>query len=369
MTWLGFLLRNLARRPGRSIFTLLGVALATGSFLTLTGLSRGMVDASQASLAERGIDLVVVQRGMVEFFASTLPDSLGAGIAGVAEVAEVAGELSTLLPVGEDAHAIVSGWDPQGFQWRRLPLARGRLPGPGEAGVVLGDAVAEAMHVDVGDDVTLNFSRMRVTGIAGFSSLLNRGMAVMRLDSLQTLLARPGQVTLFHVRLRPGGAQASARRAISALRPGLSVTTANEVLSDNKAVQTLAAASGAVALVALVMASLSVLNTLAMAVEERTREIGILAAIGWSRGRILGLILGEGLLLAACGGVLGGGIGWLGNLLLGLTVVPGAGMPLAAVLWLGTQAMLAALALGAAGAFWPAWRAARISPALALRRE
>ena len=371
MTWLDLLLRNLWRRPGRSVFTLIGVALAVGSFLTLAGLSRGMSASAQDSLNERGVDLVVMRRGMVEFFASVLPEDLEADIRRVTGVAEVSAELATLTPMGEDAHAIVAGWRSDSFEWRAVQLVRGRMPEAGENGVVLGEALAEALHAEPGSEVAFSFTPFRVTGVAGFTSMLNRGMAVLRLEDLQTLLARPNQVTLFNVRLAPpadAAALASARAAIVALHPGVAVTTTDDVLRSNKAMQGLAATSSAISLVALAIAALSVLNTLAMAVEERTRDIGILAAIGWSRARILALILSEGLLLAGLGGLLGGGLGWLGNHVLNLLVVPGGGMSARATITLTLLTLSASLALGACGSLWPAWRAARLDPATALRR-
>lgn len=371
MTWLGLLFGNLWRRPARSAFTLIGVALAVASFLTLVGLSRGMTAAARDSLDERSVDLVVVKRGMVEFFASVLPATLEAEIAAVPGVAEVSPELATLTPLSDDAHAIVTGWRADSYEWREMHLLRGRLPGPGEHGVVLGEALAEALAAEPGAEVKLSFAPFRVTGIAGFTSVLNRGLAVMRLEELQALLARPDQVTLFNVRLaRPddGTALAAARAAIAGLRPDLAVTTTDDVLRGNKAVQVLGATAAAISLVALAIAALSVLNTLAIAVEERTRDIGILAAIGLSRGRILGLILTEGLLLSGLGGLLGAGLGAVGNHLLNLMVMPGGGVSARTTLGLTLAALAASLALGAVGALWPAWRAARLDPAVALRR-
>lgn len=372
MSWFGFLLRNLWRRPGRSAFTLLAVALATASFLVLTGLSRSMDEAAYAGLAERGVDLVVMKRGAIEFFASTLPQDFAADIRKIPGVADVSAELGAVAPVGEEAHAIVGGWDPNGFQWSAIPLARGALPLPGEGAVVIGDGLAEATGIDVGGTITLSYTGFRVAGVAAFASPLNRGMALMPLSDLQALLFREGQVSLFNVRLAAPGdpaARDTVRNAIMALRPDLSVTATSEVLRGNRLIAILLASSDVIAVVALVIACLFVLNTLAMAVEERTRDIGILAAIGWSRARIVGLILSEGVLLAGLGGLLGTGLGWLGSDSLNLFAFLGGGPSTQATATFALAAVAAALAVGALGAFWPAWRAARLNPATALRRE
>lgn len=371
MTWLGFMLRNLLRRPGRSLFTLIGVALAVGSFLILAGLSRGMNTVARASLDERSAHLIVMQRGMVEFFSSRLPEAFETALRAVPGVASVAPELGAFLPVGEDNHALVGGWRTDSPFWREVPLLRGRLPAPGEGAVVLGAGLAEALQADVGSTVKIGFVPLRVSGISGFNSMLNRGMALMPLADLQAILTRPGEVTLFQIRLtRPRDAAATdaVRKAIAALRPGLSVVTADEVVRENRALAIVAGASEAIALIALGIAALSVLNTLAMAVEERVHEIGILAALGWTRGRILALILGEGLMLAVAGGLGGALLGGFGLSALSRALVPG-GLDTSTSLALGAVGLAVAAAIGAVGAFYPAFRASRLRPAAALRGD
>ena len=81
----------------------------------------------------------------------------------------------------------------------------------------------------------------------------------------------------------------------------LSVTKSESVLKSDSLIGLLSAVSTAMAWVALLMGVLMVLNTLLMAVLERTREIGILSAIGWSKRRIMGALVIEGFILSALG--------------------------------------------------------------------
>jgi putative ABC transport system permease protein len=250
-----------------------------------------------------------------------------------------------------------------------MPLLRGQLPAPGEGAVVLGETLTEALQLDVGSTVKIGFTPLRVAAISGFTSMLNRGTALMPLSDLQALLGRPGEVTLFQVRLARPQDRAEVekvRRTIAALRPGLSVVTGNEVLRANRAFNAIAAASQAIALIALGVAMLSVFITLAMAVEERVREIGILAALGWTRGQIVALLLGEGLMLAAMAGLMGAILGSVGLSALTATIIPG-GLAASSYLAMGLAGVAVALAIGALGASYPALRAARLSPAVALR--
>lgn len=371
MNLLGVAFRNLLRRPGRSVFTLLGVALAVASYITLAGLSEGMIDGAAVGMRERGVDLLVSRKGMVEVFGGALPQALSAQIAAKPGVKEVTPELVSLMELGDGVQAVVTGWDPNGFAFREMNLRSGRLPVAGAKEVILGDVLAETLHAGLGSAVVLNFETYKVVGIAQFGTGLLRGMAVTPLSDLQALLTQQGRVTYFQVRLDQPDAASQKRLAavIGGLRPDLLVATSDDAIRGNKALAMLSAASLAIALVAMAMAALSVLNTLAMAVEERVREIGILAAIGWPRERILVMIVLEGVALAFAGGIVGVGLGQAGAHLLTSLVLPGSGLTAAGSVELGLKAMAGAVLVGTFGSIWPALRASALSPATALRNQ
>ena len=125
----------------------------------------------------------------------------------------------------------------------------------------------------------------------------------------------------------------------------------------------------AISVLAIAVGGLAVLNTMLMSVLERTREVGILRALGWRRRRILGLILREALII----GLLGGGAGILAAF--GLTALMGMA-PLVGdaftPLWepdVLARAILVAITLGLAAGIYPAYRATRMQPVEALRYE
>ncbi len=142
----------------------------------------------------------------------------------------------------------------------------------------------------------------------------------------------------------------------------------DEMFQNDRNVQVLKAVSLSISIIALVMGELGVFNTLLMIVQERTREIGIVAAIGWSDGQIMASILAEGLMMCVAGCVLGVALGFLIALLFPLIPRIGDYIQFKPSLTLIIPVVAAAFALCTAGSLYPAWRAARMTPAEALQR-
>jgi putative ABC transport system permease protein len=157
---------------------------------------------------------------------------------------------------------------------------------------------------------------------------------------------------------------------IEAAIPNASATTAAEFDKVvGSSVSILNAILVGVALISLVVGGLSVINTMAMTVAERTREIGIRRAIGGSRARVIRELVSEAGLIGLLGGLLGLGLGavvvWVAD-----EAGRGSGM----VLFLLTPqtavfAVLFSTILGVLAGIIPAWNAARLDPVAALRYE
>ena len=111
------------------------------------------------------------------------------------------------------------------------------------------------------------------------------------------------------------------------------------------------------------------MNTMGMSVFERTREIGVLRALGWRRGRVLGMILRESLALS----LVGSGMGLVAAIvvvwLLNLNPLMAGFIKARFGVDLFLQTLVTSVVLGAIGGIYPAWRASRLRPVEALRYE
>ena len=117
----------------------------------------------------------------------------------------------------------------------------------------------------------------------------------------------------------------------------------------------LVAAGLAIAGLAVILGGIVMTNTLFMSVSERTREIGVLRAVGWRRRQVLGLVIGESLVLALLGGLVGCGLGVLSVYAIGrsgswLSVIGGQLTP-----DLFGRALVTVVVLGMVGGAYPAW--------------
>lgn len=366
MTLTGFALRNLLRRPARTILTVLSIALAAGTVVGLLALGRGITESVARGLEESGAELMVAQRGATEIISARLPESYGARIAGLPGVRSVSAELYAFAATVEGRQFLLVGWSAGAPSWARAPLAAGRLPRPGARELLLGDVLAESLGLGVGARLELFEEPFEVVGITRFATAMNRGLGILPLDVLQAAALRPGQVTAFSVGAAEGADQAALRAAIAAALP-VTVSDTRELLEGDRNIGILRAVSRAIYAVALVMGGLSLFSTLLMSVQERTREIGMIAAMGWSDGRIIGLIALEGLILGCAGCAAGLGVGLLTSGIFG--ALPAIGDFVAFTPDLADIALpfLAALPLSALAAAYPAWRAVRLMPAEALR--
>jgi putative ABC transport system permease protein len=365
--------RNLSRRPVRSVLTALGVALAVAGFVVLTGFSRGMEHAWTTSLLERGAQFTAVPQGTVQILAASIDQAVAARVAAVRGVRDAAGELADMVMLPSGQPVLVVGWPEGSFLWQTLRLSGGGLP-PSDRmdAAVLGEGLAGALRLRPGDTLPLLGAPLTVSAVFRPSGVINNNMLILPLPALQRLLNRPGQVTVLDVRLaRPGNAgdvRAVGAR-LSAAFPGLKFTETRFVADSNDIMRLIRAMTWGISLIALTMGLFAVLNTLLMSVSERVREFGILSAVGWSPGRVLAMVVIEGLALSLAGSAAGivlgiAGLRWLAAspMLRGL-VEPqvGGGLFL--------QVSAVTLLLGVIGSLYPAGRAVRVHPVDALRYE
>jgi putative ABC transport system permease protein len=399
-------LRNLWRNPRRTLLTLLSMVLGVAALTLLGALNDGW-------LRQMKDNFILTLTGHVQVHArgfeasQSLADRMG-DIAPVQALLErdplVVGwtrrvRTSGLATLGGGSAGVqIMGVDPEQETWvtrMHRSLQDGRWLKPGLArDLLLGSTVAANLGAAVGDRVVLTAQRpdgemaAEVFYLRGVlhsgAPQIDRTLALVNLGAMQRWLGMEGEVTDVVVRVERHQDSAALAARLALALPEQRFEVLGWERLDPMVSQWLRFSEAYGLVLILVVAALvlvQVLNTMLMALHERTRELGIMAALGTRGGQLFGLVLLEGLLLILIGALLGwmlgaGLVAWLAREGIDLSRFANAFRffymspvirPLltleSSLRILGTT-LLAALLAG----LYPAWKAARIRIHDALRR-
>ena len=269
----------------------------------LVGISWGFERSFLALYEAKGIDLVVVRAGISNQLSSTLDQKLGDRLRAIEGVAEVAPSLMDTVSFEEATSPACwsTAGSPGACSSGARTSSKAATFGPGEDNVaMLGRVLALNLGKKVGDELDVAGEPFRVVGIFESDSLFENGGLIVPLATLQRMMGREGQVTGFVIQARSSdpAAIAALRKRIEARDPrrgGDPGARLRGARHPDPAGQ--GDGLGDVGRSPCVLGSVGMLNTMMMAVFERTHEIGILRALGWRRRRVLALILGEAVCL------------------------------------------------------------------------
>lgn len=373
LSLMGFAWKNLWRRRLRTLLTLCGIGMAIGAFVALVGFSRSFETEWLRLYSSSGTDIAVVDKN---FMNSSVDQGVVAKVRGVSLVEYAEPMIFNIMDLTPEVNAIVFGWLDDTYEFNSLTFTSGSRFHNGKPEVIIGDTLAHNLSKKVGDPLVMQGSTFTVAGIYHGGTALEAGAVILPLDQMQQLSSMQGKVSGVHVRLRPlpsGETQEHyfkrAQAAIEEVVPGLNAQLATDRASNNQFVDLAHAVAWGTSAIALIVGILGIANTMAMSVFERTREIGILRAIGWKSWRVMLLIETEAIGLGFAGGLLGIGAGWAGLRL--LAVLPKTNIfvaPSFTPLHLLQSLSISVLSGIIAGAY-PAWRGAHLSPVEALRHD
>ncbi len=343
------------------------------AFVALVGFSSSFEQEWLKIYEGSGTDLVVV-RGT--FLNTSLDESLGAKLRSLPEVADAVPNVMNIMDLTPEINAVIYGWLDDSFALDPVVILDGRRFRGEAAEIMLGEVLAESLGKKTGDTLEIQGTTFDVVAVFRGRSAIETGGAIMPLRQLQRLSDLGDKVTSFRVRVRSSGAAEpspedvrSARLRIERDFPGLRAVPAGDMARNHQVVVLARATAWGTSAIALFIGALGIANTMAMSVFERTREIGVLRALGWRRRRIMRLVLLEAALLGFAGGLLGVLGGWLALASLA-SVRATANIAQSSIpAWQVLQAIALAVGIGLAAGFLPAYRGARLSPVEALRHE
>jgi putative ABC transport system permease protein len=235
--------------------------------------------------------------------------------------------------------------------------------------MIIGRKAAESMGLEVGDTFRIMDSAFRVVGIYETGQAVEESSGVVTLRDAQRLAGRPHQVSMYGIKLGDPDKVEEMLDYLDAHFPEIEVSLSSEFAESLPDMERMGTMIDQIVFMAVFLGGVGMLNTMLMSVLERTREIGVLRALGWRRRQVVGLILREAVILGVVGGVCGILLGM--SLVLAIQQIPFVGGMLEPYYGPGllAQAMIIGLAAGVIGGLYPAWRATRMLPVEALRHE
>ena len=364
--------KNLLRRKIRTFLTVLGMITGVIIFSSTHTIMSGYQNETIDLVKKYRVDIFVLSKNAQTPFRSQIAQADYTRILKMDCIKQgfplLAGTLNTkshpFFPL--IGAASISNLD--GLVW----LYEGKLYSPDKKELILGRLAAKRMGLHARDLITLGGEEFRIAGIFSSGHTIVDGSAAMDIDHVRRIFNWNNNnfVSCAVLRIKQGHDLSDVTRSISETFPHLDAIRAVDLVDKNKVIKI---AESLIVILSIFTAGgccLLIMNTVLMAVTERTKEIGLLMSIGWNRRRIVHMIISEAVLLSLVGAILGNFFVFILLSQLhrvttaGISWIPGGVSREAVIL-----STILAFIMGIIGALYPAWVVTRLKPAEALRYE
>lgn len=389
--------QGLRERKFRFALNLIGILIGCMAVTGLISLTQGLNDLIGEQLDMFGPNNIMIMPGSLEMGAGIIASQSfnWRDIQTIERVANIetvtpiiGGKMCSLTQQGEKRYAFVYGIEAEYFEiitgW---DVEEGRYLRRGDTAVVLlGHEIARPKDMntpgyEVGDRITLvvlvegeeKEMSFRVVGImekqggiGGISSDEDQSIFIP-LRTCQQLFEVGGEFQYITCRVSdPEDLPQVVMDLEERMGDDVTIMTAESMQEMiGTILGVVEAVLGGVAAISLVVAGVGIVNTMTISVMERTKEIGILKAIGCRSGDVLLMFLSEAIVTGLIGGTLGAAIGFA----LGNVIGQAIDMPVSSSIYLGLGVVVFAMVTTSLSGLYPAWRASRLHPVEALRSE
>ena len=386
MNTLKLVARNLTRRKGRFIFTLLGIAIGMAAFVALLALGGGMRAEIRNQANAMGSNMIVTPTDWCTFdqisifTGEPLPASLPLEVLDTIREIEgivAAPYLTQASAINMTPVAVIGIETETMMEFSSWQIADGRyFASSDERAIVLGSDIANQFDLGIGQEVTIRGESFPIIGTLD---------PVGNLDDLGVYLPIPVVQEAFEIdeNISYIGIQVPNIEDMEAYRAEILDRVNVAVSSDEQLLESVLAILGsvevtlqAIAGISLIAAAFGIINTMMTAIYERRREIGILRSIGSKRADIFKIFVLESVVYGLLGGIVGSIVGVLASLFAAPFILTGfdqmmKGATPEASIELSTIALAIALsvAIAVVSGLYPAWKAANLTPVEAISYE
>ncbi|MBN2455769.1 MAG: ABC transporter permease [Sedimentisphaerales bacterium] len=383
--------KNLKRKKIRSALTIGGVAIAVAVLVSLLGFDRGYQQSLAGNIDKMGYQLLVTAKGC-PYEAATLMLKGGGGLRYMEQ--DVYDKIRSDPRIDKITPQLVSTvYDPDRLQgqggfsmymgitdsylelkpWSKFKSGQWFTSETAEE-AIMGYEAAEVEQRLVGDKIFIpNINKvLTVVGIFERTGTQDDGIIFLPIKMTQQIFSLPNKLTGVGIKLKNIQDIGKFEEDLYN-EPGIQIISMAQVRGTIlNLISSAKVLANSVAVIAVFIAVIGVVNTILMSVFERTREIGVMKAIGASATDIFKLIWTETILVCAAGGILGSVFALLGSGIVEhiiKTILPYAPTGRLVLIKPGLllAALLGAIVLGIISGIYPAWRASSMRPVEAIR--
>ncbi len=367
-----FLLRGLWAKKARSLGLTFAITFAVMTVVTLEVTSSGLEQSAAAVVTIGKADFTVAQKGVNDLLSSSIDRGELARLRAVPGVQRAIGVLVATERINAANPVFIEiGINPADLAAFGVTVVAGHPFAPTATDqVMLGWRAASNLGLHVGSRFHADGTWNTVTGIYSTGNSFGDSAAMFPLPAVQGYNRLPGTVTLAFVKDDPGVSVHTVTARVDHELPELTtIQTASQFgRADLNLVYLRAAVTGSTIL-AIVIGAVIVGNTMLLSLFERTRELGLIRAVGWTRRRVVGLLVGESLVLAILGAAVGVGLSFAVTALLerlpALVGILHANYTTSAFI----RALATAVGMTILGSLYPSVRAALLVPLRALNYD
>jgi putative ABC transport system permease protein len=361
---------NLRRHRVRTAVGATGIALGVATMLSVVGLLGGAVKMFEKILRSDA-EMVVFEKNVSDLFFSNVPDALVEELEGQPFVRDAQPVLFSIVTAPDRPVVTCFGIRPGDGRLSKGEWLEGDATTFNDEGgaVVLGERAADFLGAKAGERVLLGREEYPVAGVVRLENGFENGGVFMPLGTCQKAFHKEGLCSVVSVGLAEGAESSQVKEWMEKHHPTLTALENEEFSRTYSQFRIIKTTAWVVGACAFLLGGLSVTNTMILSVFSRIKELAIARVCGFSRGQVARMIFGESLVVSLIGTFAGWGLSAAGlHLLRAIPQLQGYIEP--RVGWMevaGAMGLAAVTAL--AGAMYPAWYAARLKPAQALRFE